>query len=304
MSVAAVIAVACMALGLAVVQKLLVSELEGWLPHVSRRVVTAAARRLPLRDQERYLEEWQAELATFDDRRLTALLWACGLLRGARCLRLELTRQMTADHASLSNIALVAKRSLDILVAAVVLVATAPLLAAVSIAIRVDSPGPTLLRQWRAGRGGEPFRIFKFRTMVEHADRGEFAPALWCDASLAGVLCKSNDDPRLTRVGRFLRRASLGELPLFFNVLLGQMSLVGPSAPIAHEDGSIVGVHHGRLGLTPGMTGRWQISGLQVPLEEKVRLDHLYVSQWTLGRDLNILLRTVSWVLWRRRTRR
>ena len=168
-------------------------------------------------------------------------------------------------------------------------------MAVVALAIRLDSPGPVLFRQWRVGREGEPFRIFKFRTMVDGAERLKDELR---ELNEADGLFKITDDPRITRVGRLLRRTSLDELPQIFNVLLGQMSLVGPRPLVADEDGRILGVRRGRLRLTPGMTGQWQIFGsARVPLEDMVKLDHLYVSNWTLWGDLKILLRTVPYVL-------
>ncbi len=117
----------------------------------------------------------------------------------------------------------------------------------------------------------------------------------------ADGLFKIDDDPRITRIGHTLRRTSLDELPQIFNVLLGQMSLVGPRPLVADEDGRILGARRGRLRLTPGMTGQWQIAGsARVPLEDMVKLDHLYVSNWTLWGDVKILLRTVPYVMSRR----
>ena len=171
-------------------------------------------------------------------------------------------------------------------------------MAIIAIAVRLDSPGPILFRQWRIGRDGEPFQIFKFRTMVDGAD--ELKDQLR-ELNEADGLFKITDDPRITRVGRRLRRCSCDELPQLFNVLLGQMSLVGPRPLVADEDGRILGVRRGRLRLTPGMTGQWQISGSsRIPLEDMVKLDHLYVSNWTLWGDVKILLRTVPYVLSRR----
>lgn len=187
------------------------------------------------------------------------------------------------------------KRGFDFVGAALVLVVTAPVMAIVALAIRLDSRGPALFRQWRVGRNGEPFRIFKFRTMVDGADtmKDELR-----ELNEADGLFKITDDPRITSVGRVLRRTSLDELPQIFNVLLGQMSLVGPRPLVGDEDGRILGARRGRLRLTPGMTGQWQISGsARVPLEDMVKLDHLYVSNWTLWGDVKILLRTVPYVL-------
>jgi exopolysaccharide biosynthesis polyprenyl glycosylphosphotransferase len=187
------------------------------------------------------------------------------------------------------------KRAFDVGGAGLALLVAAPVMAAVAVAIRLDSPGPVLFRQWRVGRDGEPFRIMKFRTMVDGAE--DLKDALR-ELNEADGLFKIDDDPRITRVGRVLRRSSFDELPQIFNVLLGQMSLVGPRPLVADEDGRILGARRGRLRLTPGMTGQWQIFGsARVPLEDMVKLDHLYVSNWTLWGDLKILLRTVPYVL-------
>ncbi|MDX6678102.1 MAG: hypothetical protein QOE31_2154 [Solirubrobacteraceae bacterium] len=186
------------------------------------------------------------------------------------------------------------KRAFDVAGATLTLLAAAPVMAVIALAIRLDSGGPVLFRQWRVGRDGEPFRIFKFRTMVDDA---EGLKEQLRELNEADGLFKITDDPRITRIGRFLRRTSLDELPQIFNVLLGQMSLVGPRPLVADEDGRILGVRRGRLRLTPGMTGQWQIFGsARVPLEDMVKLDHLYVSNWTLWGDLKILLRTVPYV--------
>jgi lipopolysaccharide/colanic/teichoic acid biosynthesis glycosyltransferase len=201
-------------------------------------------------------------------------------------------------HTNLSRSSKWLKRMFDLVGATLLLFATAPALVAIAIAVRLETRGAAPGRQWRIGRGGEPFRIFKFRTMVDGADslKDELR-----HRNEAQGLFKISADPRVTRVGRTLRRTSLDELPQIFNVLLGQMSLVGPRPLVADEDGRILGVRRGRLRLTPGMTGQWQVSGsARVPLEDMVKLDHLYVSNWTLWGDVKILLRTVPYVLSRR----
>jgi exopolysaccharide biosynthesis polyprenyl glycosylphosphotransferase len=199
-------------------------------------------------------------------------------------------------HLSQSSHAL--KRAFDLIGAVIVLIPAAPFMTIVAIAIRLDSRGHVLFRQWRVGRDGELFRIYKFRTMVDGADliKDELR-----DLNEADGFFKILDDPRITRVGRVLRRTCIDELPQIFNVLRGQMSLVGPRPLVADEDGRILGVDRGRLRLTPGMTGQWQIAGSsRVPIEDMVKLDHLYVSNWTLWGDVKILLRTVPYVLARR----
>ncbi len=201
-------------------------------------------------------------------------------------------------HTTLSRSSQRLKRVFDFAGATVVLIVMAPVMAMIALAVRLDSPGPVLFRQSRVGRGGKPFSIFKFRTMVDGAERLKDELR---ERNEADGLFKIDDDPRVTRIGRVLRRSSLDELPQIFNVLAGQMSLVGPRPLVADEDGRILGVRRGRLRLTPGMTGQWQISGSsRIPLEDMVKLDHLYVSNWTLWNDVKILLRTVPYVLSRR----
>jgi exopolysaccharide biosynthesis polyprenyl glycosylphosphotransferase len=190
------------------------------------------------------------------------------------------------------------KRGFDLLGATATLVVMAPIMLALAAAIRLDSRGPVFFRQTRVGRGGERFEIFKFRTMVPDAEGRKFDLA---HLNESDGLFKMERDPRITRIGRFLRRCSLDELPQLLNVWRGEMSLVGPRPLVIDEDAKIEGLHRGRLHLTPGMTGHWQILGSsRVPLHEMVDIDYLYVANWTLWTDLKILLRTVPYVLSRR----
>jgi exopolysaccharide biosynthesis polyprenyl glycosylphosphotransferase len=198
-------------------------------------------------------------------------------------------------HTQLSRSSRRLKRAFDFVGATFLVIPALPVMVALAIAIRRDSAGPALFRQQRVGRAGTAFTILKFRTMIDGAEalKDGLRPR-----NEAEGLFKISDDPRITPLGRWLRRTSLDELPQIFNVLRGQMSLVGPRPLIADEDEEIVGVDRGRLRLTPGMTGQWQISGsARVPLEDMVKLDHLYVSNWTLWGDVKILLRTVPYVL-------
>ena len=198
----------------------------------------------------------------------------------------------------LSRSSLLLKRSFDAVVGGAGLVLIAPLLGLVALLIRIDSPGPVIYRQTRVGRHGRPFTIWKFRTMVDGADA--LKPALQA-LNEANGLFKIAEDPRVTRVGRLLRRFSLDELPQLVNVLRGEMSLVGPRPLITDEDARITGLDRRRLQLTPGMTGHWQILGsARVPLAEMIKLDYLYVSDWSLWSDLKILIRTLPYVLGRR----
>jgi exopolysaccharide biosynthesis polyprenyl glycosylphosphotransferase len=190
------------------------------------------------------------------------------------------------------------KRTTDVVGAAIGLALLSPLLAAIALAIKLDTPGPVLFRQRRVGRDGCTFAMAKFRTMVDGAERQKAALR---DRNEADGLFKIADDPRITRVGRLLRRASLDELPQLWNVLRGQMSLVGPRPLVPEDDRRVEGWYRRRLHLTPGMTGRWQVLGsARIPLREMVKLDYLYAANWSLWLDVKIMLRTIGFVLSRR----
>lgn len=191
------------------------------------------------------------------------------------------------------------KRSMDIVGATIGLVIVAPLLGALAIAIKLDSRGPVFFRQRRIGRQGQRFAMLKFRSMIPEADA--IKHKLRDRNEVKGGLFKIADDPRITRVGSFLRRTSLDELPQLFNVLGGSMSLVGPRPLVEDEDALIEGWERRRLAVKPGMTGLWQIFGSsRIPMKEMVKIDYLYGANWSLWLDLKILLRTVPYVLRRR----
>jgi lipopolysaccharide/colanic/teichoic acid biosynthesis glycosyltransferase len=203
-----------------------------------------------------------------------------------------------AEDVGLSRPARLLKRALDLLGATLLLILGAPLLALAAAAIRLEGAGPVFFCQTRIGRDGRPFRIVKLRTMVVGADRlkGELR------AFNEGVgLFKIADDPRITRVGRVLRKTCLDELPQLFNVLRGEMSLVGPRPLIPEEDRQISGWHRARLQTAPGMTGHWQVQGAaRIPLAEMVAIDCRYLAGWTFWGDLKTLAMTVPCVLARR----
>lgn len=190
------------------------------------------------------------------------------------------------------------KRSFDIAGATVGLTLALPLLAVLAVAIRLDSPGPALFRQRRVGRRGKPFQLLKFRTMVVGAEeQGAALRALSHDPDWL----KLERDPRVTRAGRLLRSTSLDELPQLWNVLRGEMSLVGPRPLVDSEDRLIAGWSRARLDLSPGITGLWQVLGrTEIPFREMVTLDYLYVTNWSLWLDVKLILRTIPAVLARR----
>ncbi len=192
----------------------------------------------------------------------------------------------------------VVKRGFDLIGATIGLVVLSPLLAAIALAVRLDSRGPIVFRQRRAGLDGEPFEMLKFRSMVEGAE--EQLDELVARSDADGTF-KLLADPRVTRVGRILRRYSLDELPQLVNVVRGEMSLVGPRPLPLDEDERIEGWHRRRLELRPGITGPWQILGpARVPLREMANLDNQYVADWSLWTDVRILLLTIPHVLGRR----
>lgn len=200
------------------------------------------------------------------------------------------------------------KRVLDIILATVALCLLAPLMVAVAIAVALSSRGPVIFKQTRVGQGGLPFTFYKFRSMRTQADESihrDFvaelitsgdAPAAADDSATP---FKIKDDPRLTAFGRFIRRTSIDELPQLFNVLKGDMSLVGPRPPIPYEARKYQAWHLRRvLSVKPGMTGIWQVEGRsRVPFNEMVRMDLRYIRNCSLGLDLRILAKTLPAVL-------
>ncbi len=191
---------------------------------------------------------------------------------------------------------LVIKRVMDILFAGTVVLLISPLLLAVAIAIKLDSPGPIFYSSDRIGKRGNVFRCIKFRTMVRDADR-RLAEIMHMNER-DGVLFKVSNDPRITRLGRFLRKYSIDELPQFFNVLSGDMSVVGPRPPLASEVKEYKLNHLRRLDVLPGITGLWQVQGRKDPsFDNYVSLDMAYIENWTIWLDVKIILRTIGVVI-------
>ncbi|PZO19878.1 MAG: UDP-phosphate galactose phosphotransferase [Leptolyngbya foveolarum] len=185
-----------------------------------------------------------------------------------------------------------AKRIIDLAGALVGLCIMAVLVLPIAIAIRHDSPGPLFFRQLRYGYRGKPFLIWKFRSMVSDADANQHR----VQNEARGLIFKNRADPRITRVGRFLRRTSLDELPQFINVLRGEMSLVGTRPPILNEVIQYQPHHWQRLAVKPGMTGKWQTSGRSSikDFEDIVAMDMDYQANWSIWRDLIIIFKTVA----------
>jgi exopolysaccharide biosynthesis polyprenyl glycosylphosphotransferase len=202
---------------------------------------------------------------------------------------------------SLSRSSRLLKRSLDIALSVALLVVFAPLLVYTLLRVRLESPGPALFRQERMGAGGRRFQIVKFRTMYADAEERKAELVHLNKHTEDGpTMFKIRNDPRITPFGRFLRRWSIDELPQLWNVLRGEMSLVGPRPLILAEDENVVGAGRQRLRLTPGVTGLWQVLGRSdIPFREMITLDYLYVTNWSLWGDVKLLARTVPRVLQR-----
>ncbi len=191
------------------------------------------------------------------------------------------------------------KRAMDISGSLLGILVLSPLMMLLAVAVKLGSPGPALFHQVRIGRRGRRFEMLKFRTMVDDAE--QIKDRLREHNEAEGGLFKITNDPRITRVGRFLRRTSLDELPQLLNVLRGDMSLVGPRPLIVDEDVLIEGWERRRLTVKPGMTGLWQIFGSsRIPMPEMVKIDYLYGANWSIWLDIKILLRTVPYMLRRR----
>jgi exopolysaccharide biosynthesis polyprenyl glycosylphosphotransferase len=198
-----------------------------------------------------------------------------------------------------------AKRAVDIVFSLTVMVLGLPFYLLIAALIKITSEGPVLFVQDRVGRDGRPFKFYKFRTMqvdctdVQHRDFAEnFIKGRVMQDDENGPVFKLKNDPRVTSIGRFLRRTSLDELPQFINVLRGEMTLVGPRPPLAYELAHYKEWHRGRLAAKPGLTGLWQVSGRStVPFDEMVMLDLYYIENWSLALDVKIIMRTVPVML-------
>jgi lipopolysaccharide/colanic/teichoic acid biosynthesis glycosyltransferase len=190
------------------------------------------------------------------------------------------------------------KRCMDLVVATLSSIVLAPFLALIAVAILRDSEGPVLYRQIRIGKHGERFELLKFRTMELGADRRDDE---LMTQSVDPHWLVMDEDPRVTSVGRFLRRTSLDELPQLWNVLRGEMSMVGPRPLSERDDRKVLGWRRHRLDLKPGITGYWQVLGRNsIPFEEMLEFDYAYVAGWSMWHDLKLLLQTLPAVLRRR----
>jgi lipopolysaccharide/colanic/teichoic acid biosynthesis glycosyltransferase len=275
-----------------VVWPLLVNEFAEWCPRFGEWVIRRAARRLTKEHRERYEWEWLGELDAVPGK-LSKLVFALGVFRRRKAMA-----EVLKGDAELSRLngRQILKRAFDLVMASTALVVTLPLWAAIAVAIRLSSPGPVFFNQERVTKDGRVFRMHKFRTMRVDVD----SPV---DASTP--FFKLQADPRLTPVGRVLRRLSLDELPQFWNVLMGEMSLVGPRPLPADLVAANLELLSPRHEVPAGITGWWQVSGRRaVTPEEAVQLDLFYVQNWSLTLDLYILLKTFVAVLIEETTRK
>jgi lipopolysaccharide/colanic/teichoic acid biosynthesis glycosyltransferase len=192
---------------------------------------------------------------------------------------------------------LTGKRAMDITGASCLLLVLLPILAIIAVLVRCSSTGPILFRQQRVGKGGRVFCLYKFRTMIDDSDPSSHEAyyrmlVAGCGERIGGVFKLAND-PRITPIGRMLRRFSLDELPQLLNVLRGEMSLVGPRPPVPYEVELYGARERQRLSVTPGMTGLWQVSGRNMlSFQQMIDLDLVYIDRWSIWLDLLILLRT------------
>ena len=199
-------------------------------------------------------------------------------------------------HAQTSPADAFLRRTLDMVVSAAALILLLPLLALIALLIRLDSPGPILFVQRRVGQGGREFHVFKFRSMYQDAEKR--LDTVLAGNERSGPVFKMRQDPRITRMGRPLRRCSLDEMPQLINVLCGEMSLVGPRPALPREVALYTPEQQGRLSVTPGLTGLWQVSGrANLSFEESIALDLEYVRRQSVGLNVLLILRTVPAVL-------
>ncbi|GIV85117.1 MAG: UDP-phosphate galactose phosphotransferase [Candidatus Roseilinea sp.] len=190
----------------------------------------------------------------------------------------------------------VVKRSMDVVFGGILLLLSLPVVAIACLAIRLESPGPVIFTQLRAGKNGKPFKLYKLRSMYKDAD--QMRDQLMAMNEADGPIFKIKDDPRRTKVGRLLRKLSIDELPQFWNVLKGDMSIVGPRPALLSEVAQYADWHRERLRVQPGITGLWQISGRsELSFDEMCLLDVYYIENWSPSLDLKIMLRTIPYVL-------
>ena len=206
---------------------------------------------------------------------------------------------ITVRGVSFSRGKRLVKRTFDLLVGVSIIAVGMPVWILLALIIKLESRGPVFYRQTRIGRGGHPFEMYKFRSMTVGAD--QVRDQLAADNEASGPLFKMQDDPRVTRVGTWLRKFSIDEFPQLINVMRGEMSLVGPRPPLPGETSEYSAHHWRRMEVPPGMTGLWQVSGRsRLTFDEMIRLDLFYIENWSVGFDIGLILRTIPAVLFAR----
>lgn len=267
------------------------------LENIHRTVANHEADAVVVAGQLRIGAEFVRELGWQLESSKTDLILASSLTNVAgpriRIRPVEGLPLMYVDRPSFSGARTWCKRSLDLALSSLAAIVLLPLLAVIAIAIKIDSAGPAIYSQTRIGRDGAPFTIYKFRTMCQDADRR--LEGLRNQNEGSGPLFKIENDPRVTHLGKFLRRTSLDELPQLFNVLQGAMSLVGPRPQLPTEVETYEGYTYRRLLIRPGLTGLWQVNGRSLlSWDESVRLDLYYVENWSVTGDLLIMWHTAK----------
>jgi exopolysaccharide biosynthesis polyprenyl glycosylphosphotransferase len=246
-------------------------------------------------DEVAYLEP-VISLCKQEGKRLRLVMRPGLAVAGGRSETLDEYEIVTMSNGPDRLLTLAVKRLLDILLGCVALLVLAPVLVVIGIAIRQEDGGPILFRQTRVGLHGRTFPMVKFRSMVPDAEAR--LAGLMASNAIEGHAFKVDDDPRITRTGRILRRTSLDEIPQFWNVVRGQMSLVGPRPPLPDEVAVYDLWHRRRLSMKPGITGLWQVSArLESEFDRWVELDLRYIDRWSLWLDLKIMLRTLPAML-------
>jgi exopolysaccharide biosynthesis polyprenyl glycosylphosphotransferase len=203
----------------------------------------------------------------------------------------------TYDISQIKPYQWMVKRCFDFLASTMGLLAITPLMLAVATAIRLESPGPVIYQQKRIGMNGKTFNMYKFRSMRQDAD--DILPQLMEKNEMGQGMFKLFNDPRITKIGKFIRKYSIDELPQLFNVLRGDMSLVGPRPPIQSELQHYKHWHYFRFATLPGLTGLWQVSGRSKikEFDHVVKMDYQYINNWSLWLDLKLILKTFPVIL-------
>ena len=280
-----------------------VDDVETLMVDVETLMVLGKIDHLVVRFDADYITQEQAqELMHVCHREGVRFGWFAGvkalLLPGTELNHIEGMGIITSNPPVFSRTSRTLKRGLDIVVSALLLVLLAPAMAAIALVIKLDSRGGVLYRQIRVGKDGRRFKLVKFCTMVPGAERMDHE---LMERSADPDWLVMDEDPRVTRVGRLLRRNSLDELPQLWNVLKGEMSLVGPRPLSECDDKGVQGWRRHRLDLVPGITGYWQVLGRNnIPFQEMLEVDYAYVTSWSMLHDLKLLVRTIPAVLRRR----